>query len=162
VVQTIQRIISFYPPHQHDEVRLSIASNLAAVVSQRLIPRADGKGRVPAVEVLVSTPTVREFMLNADKIPLLHGLIADGFTEYGMQTFDQSVLSLLQEGLISEEDALKNANKPNELLLKLKGIVSASDRTWQGVDSGRRGEKPHTTGAEIGSAQRGSQPEWMS
>jgi twitching motility protein PilT len=68
VVQTIQRIISFYPPHQHDEVRLSIASNVAAVISQRLIPRADGKGRVPAIEVMVSTPTLREFIMNPEKI----------------------------------------------------------------------------------------------
>src|SRR5262249_28933449 len=66
VVQTLQRIISFYPPHQHDEVRLSIASNLRAVVSQRLIPRRDGGGRVPSVEVMVSTPTIREFIMSPD------------------------------------------------------------------------------------------------
>jgi twitching motility protein PilT len=137
VVQTLQRIISFYPPHQHDEVRLSMAANLTAVVSQRLIPRADGKGRVPAVEVMVSTPTVREYILNPDKIPLLHGIVADGFTEYGMQTFDQSVLGLLRDGLITEQEALRNASKPNELMLKLKGIVSASDRTWQVVEANR-------------------------
>jgi twitching motility protein PilT len=139
VVQTLQRIISFYPPHQHDEVRLSMAANLGAVISQRLIPRADGKGRVPAVEVMVSTPTVREYILTPEKIPLLHSIIADGFTEYGMQTFDQSVLGLLRDGFITEQEALKNANKPNELLLKLKGIVSASDRTWQVVDASRGG-----------------------
>jgi twitching motility protein PilT len=108
VVQTIQRIISFYPPHQHDEVRLSIASNVAAVISQRLIPRADGKGRVPAIEVMVSTPTLREFIMNPEKIPLIHGIIAEGMTEYGMQTFDQSVLTAAR-GLITEQTRSRTA-----------------------------------------------------
>jgi len=133
VVQTLQRIISFYPPHQHDELRLSMASNLRAVISQRLIPRRDGAGRVPAVEVMTGTPTVREYIMNPEKTPLLHALIAEGMTQYGMQTFDQSIMGLLREGLISEEEALKNANNPNELALKLKGIDASSDRTWQPV-----------------------------
>ncbi|MFM8559684.1 MAG: type IV pilus twitching motility protein PilT [bacterium] len=106
VVQSIQRIISFYPPHQHDEVRMALASNLRAVVSQRLVPRKDGAGRIPAVEIMMSTPTVREYILDPDRIPLLHQLISEGVTQYGMQTFDQSVLALLREGLITEEDAL--------------------------------------------------------
>ena len=168
VVQTLQRIISFYPPHQHDEVRLSMSANLAAVISQRLIPRADGKGRVPAVEVKVTTPTVREYVLTPEKIPLLHDIVADGFTEYGMQTFDQSVLGLLRDGLISEQEALKNANKPNELMLKLKGIVSASDRTWQVVDATRPGAVEgapaglSATGMETGPARvESSKAEWM-
>ena len=133
VVQTLQRIISFYPPHQHDELRLSMASNLRAVISQRLIPRRDGAGRVPAIEVMTGTPTVREYIMNPEKTPLLHALIAEGMTQYGMQTFDQSIMGLLREGLISEEEALKNANNPNELALKLKGIDASSDRTWQPV-----------------------------
>ncbi len=142
VVQTIQRIISFYPPHQRDELRLSISSNLQAVISQRLIPRKDGAGRVPACEVMVSTPTVREYMMNADKIPLLHQIVAEGMSQYGMQSFDQSVMTLLREGLISEEDALKNCNNPNELALKLKGISGTSDRTWQQVESEAGGALP--------------------
>jgi twitching motility protein PilT len=133
VVQTLQRIISFYPPHQHEELRLSMASNLRAVISQRLIPRRDGAGRVPAIEVMTGTPTVREYIMNPDKTPLLHALVAEGMTQYGMQTFDQSIMGLLREGLISEEEALKNANNPNELALKLKGIDASSDRTWQPV-----------------------------
>jgi len=133
VVQTLQRIISFYPPHQHDELRLSMGSNLRAVISQRLIPRRDGAGRVPAIEVMTSTPTVREYIMNPEKTPLLRALIAEGMTQYGMQTFDQSIMGLLREDLISEEEALKNANNPNELALKLKGIDASSDRTWQPV-----------------------------
>src|SRR5215467_5644225 len=112
VMQTIQRIISFYPPHQHDEVRLSIATNLRAVISQRLVPRKDGAGRVPSAEVMVSTPTVREYILDQEKTPLLRQLVAEGTTQYGMQTFDQSILGLLREGLISEEEALRNCTNP--------------------------------------------------
>src|SRR5262249_49348836 len=123
VVQTIQRIVSFYPPHQHDEVRLSMSSNLRAVISQRLIPRADGQGRVPAAEVLINTPTIKEYVLSQDKTPMIHGVMAEGVTQYHMQTFDQSVLGLLRDGLINEEEALKNCNNPNELSLKLKGIL---------------------------------------
>jgi len=160
-VQTLQRIISFYPPHQHDEVRLSIASNLRAVVCQRLIPRADGAGRVPAVEVMVSTPTIREFILNPDKVPMIQSAIAEGVTQYGMQTFDQSVLQLLRDGLISEEEALKNCTNPNELQLKLKGISAASDRLWQPVDASK--ENPENTGAPApGGATAAGRPGWMS
>ena len=133
VVQTLQRIISFYPPHQHEELRLSMASNLKAVISQRLIPRRDGAGRVPAVEIMVSTPTVREYIMNPEKTLLLHTVVSEGMTQYGTQTFDQSLMALLREGLISEEEALRNANNPNELALKLKGIDASSDRTWQSL-----------------------------
>jgi twitching motility protein PilT len=140
VVQTIQRIISFYPPHEHDEVRLSIASNLRAVITQRLIPRADGRGRVPAAEIMVSTPTIQEYMLDGEKTPMLHSLVAEGATQYGMQTFDQSVLGLIRDGLITEEEGLKNCSHPNELILKLKGILAASDRMWQPVDAAREGQ----------------------
>lgn len=165
VVQSLQRIVSFYPPHQHEEVRLGLASNLRAVISQRLIPRKDGAGRIPAVEVLVSTPTVREYILDPEKTPLMHSLIAEGVTQYGMQTFDQSVLALLREGLISEEDALKNCNNPNELGLKLKGIAGTSDRTWQPIDassaeaasaSSTPGNPPPT------GAPASGRPDWMS
>jgi twitching motility protein PilT len=135
VVQTLQRVISFYPPHQHDEVRMSLAVNLRAVICQRLIPRRDGTGRVPAVEIMVNTPTIREFIMDPEKLTLIQSAVAEGTTQYGMQTFDQSVLGLLHEGLISEEEALRNCNNPNELTLKLKGIASASDRTWQPIDA---------------------------
>ncbi len=164
VVQSIQRIISFYPPHQHDEIRMSLAANLRAVISQRLIPRKDGAGRVPAVEVMVSTPTIREYILDPDKIPLLHNLIAEGVTQYGMQTFDQSVLALLREGLITEEEAMRNCNNPNELGLKLKGISATSDRTWQAVDAATPAKEPESgaAGASGSHAAGGTKQDWMS
>ena len=160
VVQSIQRIISFYPPHQHDEIRMSLAANLRAVISQRLIPRRDGAGRVPSCEVMVSTPTIREYILNADKLPLIHTVVAEGVTQYGMQTFDQSVLALLREGLITEEEALRNCNNPNELSLKLKGISATSDRTWQAVDAAT-GDRPIPGAPETPSAP-GAGRDWMS
>jgi twitching motility protein PilT len=163
VVQSLQRIISFYPPHQHDEIRMSLAANLRAVISQRLIPRRDGAGRAPACEVMVSTPTIREYILNPDKIPLIHGVVAEGVTQYGMQTFDQSVLALLREGVISEEEALRNCNNPNELSLKLKGISATSDRMWQPVDA-NSGAKPENAATTGGASTEGKAPaaDWMS
>jgi twitching motility protein PilT len=157
VVQTLQRIISFYPPHQHSEIRMSIAANLRAVISQRLIPRRDGAGRVPAVEIMMSTPTIREFILDASKTPLIHTAVAEGVTQYGMQTFDQSVLTLLRDNVISEEEALRNCNNPNELSLKLKGISATSDRTWQAVDAG---SAPAAGSHAAGGG--GSSLDWMS
>ena len=168
VVQSIQRIISFYPPHQHAEIRMALAANLRAVVSQRLIPRRDGAGRIPAVEIMIRTPTIREYILDPDKVSLLHQLIGEGVTQYGMQTFDQSVLALLREGLISEEEALRNCNNPNELGLKLKGIAATSDRTWQPVESGDRDGDPPSPAAGASPAASGSsagnpaRPDWMS
>ena len=167
VMQTIQRIISFYPPHQHDEIRLGVASNLRAVISQRLIPRKDGAGRVPSAEVMVSTPTVREYIMDQDKTPLLRQLVAEGTSQYGMQTFDQSILGLLREGLISEEEALRNCTNPNELNLKLKGISATSDRMWQPVDAAveNGGEFGATMGASSPAAPVAKKPEkkpdWM-
>jgi twitching motility protein PilT len=161
VVQSIQRVISFYPPHQHDEVRMGLAANLRAVVSQRLIPRKDGAGRIPAIEVMITTPTVREYILDPEKVTLLHQLIAEGVTQYGMQTFDQSVLALLREGLITEEEALRNCNNPNELALKLKGFAATSDRTWQPIEAGEGASNAGAAGGATKPAgSTGS--DWMS
>ncbi len=134
-VQTVQRILSFFPPHQHEEVRRSIASNLRAVICQRLAPKI-GVGRVLAVEVMVSTPTIQEILLNPDKTHLLRQAMQDGVTQYGMQTFDQSVMALYKNGLISEEEALRHCSNPSEFQLHLKGIQATSDRRWQPVDRG--------------------------
>ena len=83
----------------------------------------------------MGTPTIQEYILYAQKTPMIEALVADGATQYGMQTFDQSVLGLLRDGLISEEEALRNSNHPNELLLKLKGIQGTSDRVWRPLDA---------------------------
>jgi twitching motility protein PilT len=128
VAQSIQRILSFYPPHQHEEVRLALSTSLRAVISQRLLTRADGPGRVPAVEVLVATPTVREYLLEPSKTPLIRQLVAEGHSQYGMQTFDQSLLGLVRQGLVTPEEAIQNASHPSDFALKLKGIGGSAER----------------------------------
>jgi twitching motility protein PilT len=161
VVQTIQRMISFYPPHQHDTVRLSFAANLRAVICQRLVPRRDGAGRVPAVEIMVNTPTIREFIVNPEKLPLIQSAVAEGMSQYGMQTFDQSVLTLLRDEVISEEEAIKNCNNPNELSLKLKGISATSDRLWQPVEGGQEENEPAPPPPRA-KVKGEAGPDWMS
>jgi len=131
--ETINRIISFYPPHQHEHVRVLLASTLVSSLSQRLIPTADGKGRVPAVEILINTPRIKEMILDAKRTMLIPQAMEEGYYEYGMQTFDQSVLKLYREGFITLEDALQNVTNPDEFLLKLKGIKTTSER-WEEED----------------------------
>jgi len=129
-VETISRIISVFPPYQQKQVRLQLSSILKAVVSQRLVPRADGKGRVPALEVMVSTARVRECISDKDRTKELHDAIAKGFTTYGMQTFDQSLMQLVKQGLITYDEALKHVSNPDDFALRFRGIASTSDGTW--------------------------------
>jgi twitching motility protein PilT len=100
---------------------------LKAVISMRLIPRADGHGRVPAVEVMITTPFIRDCIINKDKTKLIHEAIAAGVSQYGMQTFDQSIFQLYKKELISYDEALRRASNPDEFKLKIQGIQSASD-----------------------------------
>jgi twitching motility protein PilT len=134
--QTINRIISFYPPHHHQEVRYLLASTLQGVISQRLVRAADGKSRVPAVEILVTTGTVRDCIINPEKAPALHQTMRESVTSHSMQTFDQSLMKLYQDGVVSLDDALRASSKPHELTLRLKGIQGTSDQTWKGFENG--------------------------
>lgn len=131
--QTISRVLSFYPPHQHGEIRMLLSTALAAVVSQRLIPRADGQGRVPAVEVLVNTAAVADNIRDTQKALNIPDLIAEGGTTYGMQSFDQSLMRWYQDGVISYEDAVFHATHPSEFALRVSGISAASDRTFDDI-----------------------------
>src|SRR6185436_5636344 len=133
--ETINRIIAVFPPHQQKQVRLQLASVLKAVISQRLMPRADGKGRVPAVEVMVATNYVRECIENKEKTKYIKDAIQQGTSQYGMQTFDQSLYSLYKSGLITLEEALKRATNPNEFKLKIQGIQSTADLAREEMDS---------------------------
>lgn len=132
--ETITRAISAFPEHQRDQVRLILSSILRGVVSQRLVPRAEGGGMVPAVEVLVSTARAREYIADKEKLRDLREVIAQGHITYGMQTFDQSLMALLQEGLITREEALANASNPSDFELKLRGIASTSDTRWDNFE----------------------------
>ncbi len=125
--ETINRIIAVFPPHQQKQVRLQLASVLRAVISQRLVPRADGNGRAPAVEVMISTPFIRDCIVDKDKTHLIHGAIAGGTSQYGMQTFDQSIFGLYQSGLVSYEEALRWASNVDEFKLKVQGISTTAD-----------------------------------
>jgi len=125
--ETINRIIAVFPPHQQKQIRLQLASVLRAVISQRLMPRADGKGRAPAVEVMISTPFIRDCIVDKDKTHLIHGAIAAGTSQYGMQTFDQSIFALYEQGLVSYEEALRWASNVDEFKLKVQGIATTAD-----------------------------------
>jgi twitching motility protein PilT len=125
--ETINRVITVFPPHQQKQIRIQLASVLKAVVSQRLIPKADGKGRAPAVEVLISTAFIRDCIMDKEKTHLIPGAIAQGTSQYGMQTFDQSIFSLFERALISYEEALRWASNVDEFKLRVQGISTTAD-----------------------------------
>ncbi len=133
--ETITRIVSSFPPHQQKSVRLQLAGILRAVISMRLVRSADGKGRVPAAEVMVTTGLIRDYIANEEKTSLIRDAIAAGQSQYGMQTFDQSLLNLYQSGLISLEEALRGASNPDEFRLRISGISSAADAARDGITS---------------------------
>jgi twitching motility protein PilT len=138
--ETINRIISVFPPYQQKQVRLQLATILKAVVSQRLVPRADGNGRVPALEVLVSTAFVRECIGDKDRTKEIPEVISKGYTSYGMQTFDQSLMQLVKDELVTYDEALKHVTNPDDFALRFRGIASTSDSQWSEFDG--HDEKP--------------------
>jgi len=133
--ETINRIISVFLPYQQKQVRLQLSALLKAVVSQRLVPRADGKGRVPALEVLISTARVRECIADKERTKELNDAIAKGFTTYGMQSFDQSLMQLVKQELVTYDEALKHVSNPDDFALRFRGIASTSDGTWDDFET---------------------------
>jgi twitching motility protein PilT len=131
--QTINRILSFYPPHQQTEVRYMLSTALRAIISLRLVRRADKKGRVPAAEVLVNTEAVRDQIRDMSKSLNIPQLIKEGAVPYGMQSFDQSLMNWYQKGVISYDDALFAATNPAEFSLRTQGIAGSSDTSWDTV-----------------------------
>ncbi len=125
--ESINRIIAVFPPHQQRQVRIQLASVLRAVVSQRLMPRSGGMGRCAAVEVMIATPFIRDCIVDKDKTHLIHGAIAGGTSQYGMQTFDQSIFSLYERGVVSYDDAMRYASNKDEFKLKVQGITTTSE-----------------------------------
>jgi twitching motility protein PilT len=132
--ETITRIVSVFPPHQQPQIRLQLASIMKGVISQRLVPRADGKGRVPAVEVLVASARIRECIADPEMSKELNDAIAKGFTTYGMQSFDQSLMQHIKAGRVSYEEALLNVSNPDDFALRFKGISGTSDSSWDDFD----------------------------
>jgi twitching motility protein PilT len=132
--QTIQRVLSFYPPHQQAEVRFSLANALQGVVSQRLVPRADKPGRVPAIEILINTAAVADNIRDIEKALNIPDLIAEGTVSYGMQSFDQSLMRWFKDGMISYESALFYATSPAEFALRVQGVAGTSDQSWSSFE----------------------------
>jgi twitching motility protein PilT len=124
--ETVNRIISVFPSHYQQQIRIQLFSTFKAIISMRLVRRKGG-GRVPAVEILVSTPAVREAILIPEKFKTLRSLIEEGYSQYGMQTFDQSLFDLYQKDLITIEEALAKCSNPDEFKLRMRGIVTAAE-----------------------------------
>jgi len=140
--ETVNRIVAVYPPYQQKQIRLQLAGILKAVASQRLLPRADGMGRVPAVEIMLSTSRIRECIVDKDKTQDIHDAIAEGHATYHMQTFDQSLMSLLKRELITYEEALRHSSNPDDFALRVKGILATSDMSWDEFEkTDKKGEE---------------------
>ena len=133
--ETINRIISVFPPHQQKQIRIQLAQVLRAAVSMRLVPRADGTGRVPAVEVMIATPYIKECIENKERTKYIREQIALGTSQYGMQTFDQSLYQLYKSGLITLDEALRRSTNPDEFKLKVQGVQFTADIAREQMES---------------------------
>jgi twitching motility protein PilT len=132
--ETINRIISVFPPHHQKQIRIQLSQVMKSIISLRLVPRQDGIGRVPAAEVLISTAYIRECIENKEKTKYIREQIALGTSQYGMQTFDQSLYSLYKSGLITLDEALKRATNPDEFRLKIQGVQFTADISRDQMD----------------------------
>lgn len=128
-METISRIISFFPPHQHQQIRLLLAGTLKAIVCQRLLTRHDMPGLVPALEIMINTAAIRDCFVDPDKFTNILDLIESG-AQYGMQSFDQAIMKLYKRGFISLEEAMNNASNADDFDMRVKGVVGAADR-WK-------------------------------
>jgi len=132
--ETINRIISMFPPHHQKQIRIQLATVLRAIISMRLIPRTEDKGRVPAVEILINTPFITECIENPEKTKFIKESISQGISQYGMQTFDQSLYFLYQKGMITYDEALKWASNPEEFKLKKIGVQSTKEMAMEEME----------------------------
>jgi twitching motility protein PilT len=147
--ETVTRVISAFPEHQQDQIRLILANIIRGIVSQRLVPRADGQGMVPAVEVLISTARVRECIAVKEKAIEIRDAIATGYSTYGMQTFDQSLMGLYRRELITYEEALSQASNPSDFALKVRGVASTSDQRWEDFDKAQQEDREEVESLKI-------------
>ena len=132
--ETIQRIIAVFPPPEQKQIRLQLASTLKAVISQRLVRKGDGQGRVPAAEVMIATGYIRDCIMNPDKTRMIRDAIAAGTSQYGMQTFDQSLFDLYSRNLITLEEAIMRASNPDDFRLRVQGIRSSADAAREDME----------------------------
>jgi twitching motility protein PilT len=148
----VNRIISTFPPHQENQIRDQLAAVIQGIVSQRLIVRSDGKGRVAAVEVLIGTGLIRDCIKEEEKTSHIPAVMAQGTSQYGMQTFDQALLALYREEMITYETAREAATNPDDFDLKVKCIFSASEMTYEAA---REPEPEKVPGLTTGSSAPG-------
>jgi twitching motility protein PilT len=139
--ETVQRIIAVFPPPEQKQIRMQLASTLKGIISQRLVRKSDGIGRVPAVEVLIATEHIKDCIINPDKTRLIRDSIAVGVSQYGMQTFDQSLYELYIQGLITLEEALRSSTNPDEFKLRVAGISSTADSAREEMERASRTER---------------------
>ncbi len=125
--ETINRVVGAFPPHQRKQIRLQLATVLKAVISQRLLPRADGSGRSLAAEVMINTPFIRSCILSRAKTTQIPAAIAEGTSQYGMQTFDQAIFNLYQTGQVTYEEAVRWVTNLDEFKLRIDGISTTGD-----------------------------------
>jgi twitching motility protein PilT len=128
--ETVNRIISMFPTHQQQQARLMLASVLRGVISQRLVPRADGKGMVPALEVMVNTDRIREMIEEPNRTREIKTAIQEGLHPYGMMTFDQSLANLVKQRLVTYEQAVKHSTSPSDFALLFRGVSGSAQKTW--------------------------------
>jgi twitching motility protein PilT len=156
--ETVNRIVSVFPPHQQNAIRLQLASVLRGVISMRLVRAADSiQGRVPAVEVLVATPYIKDCVIYPEKTSLIRDAIAQGTSQYGMQTFDQSLFDLYSRELITYEEALTGATNPDEFKLRVSGIRSTSDQAREDMERSRK----RTTSLDVGKTETKQFVNWL-
>jgi twitching motility protein PilT len=129
--ESVNRILATFPPYQEAQIREQLAAVLQGVISQRLIPRVGGDGRVPAVEVMLGTSAIRECIRDGKRTSEIPAFIAQGAVQYGMQTFDQCLLALYREGVIAYETARETATSPDDFDLKVRGIFSTGELTFE-------------------------------
>jgi len=134
--QTLDRIVDTFPSAAAPQVRAMLALTLQAVISQRLVRRADGKGRVAAVEVMINSPNIRELIAEGKTSQIEKAIAASG-DFYRMQTFNQALARLVLDGVVAEEEALASTQNPGDLRLLLKGVTSGSTSVLRAADAGR-------------------------
>jgi twitching motility protein PilT len=147
-VETINRIIGIFPPHQQMQVRLQLASLIKGIVAQRLVPRADGNGMVPAVEILVGTGRVRELIEDPLRTSQIRDAIAQGREPYGMVSFDQSLTELVMQKQVTYADALRHSTNPDDFALYFRGVSQGADAEWN------RPKRPATAAPTAAAAAR--------
>jgi twitching motility protein PilT len=143
--ETINRIVAVFPPYQQRQIRLQLSAVIKAIISQRLVPCSDGKGRVPAIEIMRSTARTRELIDDKEKTKQIREAIQQGFVAYEMQTFDQSLMGLLKRKLITFEEAMRQASNPDDFKLKMSGISSTSDLSWEDFETEGNSEEKEAT-----------------